>query len=104
MSAARGPVLNLITLVLGISGLRAAEVSLSYTQEFDYSIPGIVGHPTATWTSIFEPNLHPSNPFSGTSPRLNEDFLLSGIMLQGGPTFFAWQGIAIEGVQFGTSI
>lgn len=71
--------------------LCASPITLNYTQYFDF--PGIAGHPSATWTAVFELATHPTNPFAGITPTLNADFLADGFsFFDTKPTIGLWDG------------
>jgi hypothetical protein len=86
----------LSALALTAMRLPAATITLSYTEFFDYSITGIVGHPDATWSATFDPSLEPENPFASTPSSVNQDFILSGLTASGAPSLI-WAAGDISG-------
>jgi hypothetical protein len=92
----RAPILFLFTVMLSVFPLRGASITVSYTEYFDYSIGGIVGHPSAIWSATFDASLTPSNPFPSTPSSVNMDFILSGLSTNHAPSLI-WQGGNISG-------
>ena len=65
--------------------LPGTEITLSYTEFFDYSLPEILGHPSATWSATFDSSTQPATPFAGTPSSVNQDFILSGLITTSAP-------------------
>jgi hypothetical protein len=91
----RGASLCLLVMSQSIP-LCASPITVTYTQYFDYSLPGIVGVPSATWSATFDPSLQPQNPFPSTPLSVNQDFVLSGLSTTGSPGFI-WESGDIAG-------
>jgi hypothetical protein len=77
-------------LFVGAGSASASPITLSYTQYFDF--PGIAGHPSATWTAVFDLATHPTNPYAGSSPSMNGDFISDGLLFFDTKPLISWDG------------
>jgi hypothetical protein len=90
-------IIALFTVLASPSVLPGSPITFSYIQHFDFNIPGIVGHPSAIWTAIFDASLKPSDPFQDAPSSVNQDFVLSGLMTSGRGPELIWGFGGIEG-------